>query len=155
MGVENITQAVQILIEFWKKQRLKIVPAKLDEIESFQKQKGYKLPSDFEEFYSHVNGMEAFYPNDIDENGFLFYPIEAVTPVVKEFKNSEMKNVGKIFIFCDYMHRSWWYGCEVIDGDNYIIGIISDRDSFKPITHSLSEFIELYINDSPKLYNYN
>lgn len=155
MGVKNITQAVQTLIEFWEKQRLKIVPAKMDEIKAFQKRTGYELPSDFEEFYSQVNGMEGFYPNDIEENGFLFYPIEAVTPVIKEFKNSEMRNVSKVFIFCDYMHRSWWYGCEVIDSDNYIIGIIPDRNSFKPITHSLIEFIELYISDSSKLYDYN
>jgi SMI1 / KNR4 family (SUKH-1) len=155
MGIKNITQSVQAIVLFWEKQKLKIAPGKLDKFEVFETRNGYKLPNDFREFYSKINGMEALYPNYTDDNGFLLYPIEAIIPANTEFKNSKMKNVDRVFIFCDYLQRSWQYGCEVIDINNYIIGIIPDINTFKPISSSLIEFLELYMSDSPKLYDYN
>jgi len=38
--------------------------------------------------------------------------------------------------------------------NKYVIGIIPDNLSFKPITSTLEEFIELYLGDSSKLYDY-
>ncbi len=132
------------------------MPAKLNEVEAFQKLKRYTLPSDFSRILCSCKmEWKYFILNDMDKNGFLFYPIEAVTPVVTEFKGSKMKDSDRIIIFCEYMHRSWWYGFEIIDNDKFIIGIIPDRNSFKPITHSLIEFIELYVSDSSELYDYN
>jgi len=154
MGLEKIRESVLILTTFWDKQQIKFGRGSKEKIESFEKLKSYELPSDFKEFYSLINGMEEFYPNYMDDHGFLFYPIEAINPAIKEFKSSQMKNINSVFLFCEYMHRSWWYGCDVIDKDKYIIGIIPDKNSFKPICSSLVEFIELYVNDSSVLYDY-
>jgi len=155
MGLERTILAVNLLLQFWKKQGIKILPKTANEVKVLQKNKGFELPNDFTELYIRVNGMKTLYPNEIDAEGFLFYPIEAVISVGNEFEGSLLENKEKIFIFAEYMHRSWWYGFERINSEQYIIGIIPDKDTFKPITNSLAEFIELYIEDSSKLYDYS
>jgi SMI1 / KNR4 family (SUKH-1) len=155
MVIKSISNSIQTLIQYWKQQGISTLPGNPEKVEDFEKLNSFALPYDFREFYSLVNGMEGFYPNEIDKNGFLFYPIEAIVSAAVELPNSKMKNIGRIFLFCEYMHVSWWYGCDVIDTDNYNIGIIAGRNSFKPICTSLAEFIELYIIDSPVLYDYS
>jgi hypothetical protein len=110
------------------------------------------LPGDFVEFYLRANGMEDFYPNEMDNEGFLFHPVEALVSVSTEFSTSALANKERIFLFAEYMHRSWLYGFELLGDDDYMIGILEHENSFQPITNSLAEFIELYIADSPKLY---
>lgn len=155
MGLNKIMTAISLLIENWKKQNINITPMSNREIESFIKKTTIPLPNDFKELYSKVNGMKNLYPNEIDEEGFLFYPIESIISAENEFENSELRNKSKIYIFAEYMHKSWWYGLEIISDENYVIGIIPDKDTFKPITNSLSVFIELYIENSSKLYDYS
>lgn len=155
MVAERIVLIISRLVDFWISQKIKISTKTLEEIDLVERQRELKLPNDFKEFYSRVNGMGDFYPNEIDEEGFLFYPVEAIVSVNTEFETSNLINKHKIFLFAEYMHKSWWYGFELKEGNEYIIGIISDNSSFKPITNSLVEFIELYIENSPKLYDYS
>jgi hypothetical protein len=154
MELESIILTINRLIDFWSSQEIKTTTIQLVEIDLIERELNLKLPSDFKKFYSRANGMLDFYPNEIDKEGFLFYPVEVIVSVNTEFENCEIINRDKIFIFAEYMHKSWWYGFELKDGNEYVIGIISDSSTFKPITYSLEEFIELYIEDSPKLYNY-
>jgi hypothetical protein len=154
MGLVNIAQSVQTLIDHWVSRGVTISPGNRKKIEDFKISASYNLPKDFIEFYSRVNGMSALYPNETDENGFLFYPIEAVKPAIDEIKKTDIQNIDRIFVFCDYLQCSWWYGCNVINPDAYSIGIIANRNNFSPICSSLSEFIDLYISDSPRLYSY-
>lgn len=154
MGLKRIAFAINRLLEFWEKQNISTQPKTKQEIDDINNN-FLNFPSDFIEFYSKTNGMEILYPNEMDEEGFLFYPIEAVTPVIAEFDDSNLLNKEQILLFAEYMHKSWWYGIEMISGEQYVIGIISDKNSFKPITNSLAEFIELYLENSSKLYDYS
>lgn len=142
------------LLDFWRSQKIKISSKPLKEIELIERERNLKLPNDFKEFYSIVNGMIDLYPNEFDEEGFLFYPVNAILSANSEFLNCNLINKDKIFIFAEYMHKSWWYGFEFKERNEYIIGIISDSSSFKPVTNSLVEFIELYLENSHKLYDY-
>lgn len=153
MGIE-IKSAVVRLIEFWRAQQIVGSPATDEEIHKIQKQLNIKLPTDFEKFYLKINGMETLYPNEIDKEGFLFYPLHAIVSATTEFENAGAINKDNIFIFAEYMHKSWWYGFEIINEDEYIIGILPHENKFKSITNSLAEFIELYIEDSDVLYDY-
>lgn len=143
------------LIKFWGKQGILTSSNSKQDIDEFQKSNNIHLPQDFVDFYSELNGMEIFYPNESDEEGFLFYPLEALIPLSTEFQNSKLKNKERFFLFAEYMHKSWWYGFEMINHEDYVIGIVADKDSFQPITHSLADFIKLYIDDTPKLYDYS
>jgi len=150
----EIESAISLLIEHWKKQGIKISSVSKNEIEYVEKANNIQIPNDFKNFYSYVNGMENLYPNEMDNEGFLFYPIEAISPIEAEFINSSIPNKNRIFIFSEYMQRSWWYGYEVLDDEHYRIGIIPDAQSFVPITNKLPDFINLYLNDDSLLYEY-
>ncbi|PIF43382.1 SMI1/KNR4 family protein SUKH-1 [Chryseobacterium sp. 52] len=154
MEIKKLQDVITDLIVFWKKQNILICPTSEQKISEFQKNRYFKFPADFLEFYSKVDGMKTLYPNENDHEGFLFYPLDAVISVSNEFGDSALINKDQIFLFADYMHKSWWYGFELISADNYVIGIFSDKNSFKPITNSLADFIEMYMKDSPKLYDY-
>jgi hypothetical protein len=155
MGLTRMTIVINRLIKHWADQNIPIVPKSIEVIEAIDKDKSLFMSDDFKKFYSCVNGMEAFYPNEIDEEGFLFYPVEAIISVADEFNNSNLMNDGdNVFIFAEYMHKSWWYGFKSMDKGGYIIGIIPDNQNFKPITNSLIDFLELYLENSSKLYSY-
>jgi hypothetical protein len=64
----------------------------------------------------------------------------------------ECKN--RIFIFAEYMHKSWWYGYKIQNDESYVIGILPDENTFKPFAPGLSEFIEMYIDNCSKLYEF-
>jgi SMI1 / KNR4 family (SUKH-1) len=149
----GLKEAIENLTSYWKKQDIVVNPKPMNEIDNFQKKKKCLLPNDFQQFYSIVNGMGECYPNDMDKEGFLFYPLEAITSVQNELTWATMTNREMIFIFAEYLHASWWYGFELMTDGSYKIGIIA-TDNFKPITNSLSEFIALYMEDSPLLYDY-
>lgn len=150
----EIEATISLLITYWEKQGVKITPNTVDQIASIQRSNQILIPDDFKLLYSRVNGMKNFYPNEIDDEGFLFYPIEAVVSVDREFETSGLINKESIFIFSEYMHRSWWYAFKIVDDKNYQIGIIPNKNTFVPITTRLTEFIELYLEDDPRLYNY-
>ncbi|UIR56449.1 SMI1/KNR4 family protein [Sphingobacterium sp. SRCM116780] len=155
MGLKRILLVINQLVEFWKKQNIIIYTKTKQEIDNIEKNNSLILPNDFKEFYERVNGMQNFYPNEIDDEGFLFYPIEAIISAEKESEKCDIKDKDKIFIFSEYMHKSWLYGFEVKEDGSYLIGIIPDDKTFKPIVKSLEEFLELYIENSSKLYDYS
>jgi SMI1-KNR4 cell-wall len=155
MEIKEISLIITQLIEFWQNQKIIILSKTKQEIDNIEKNSPVILPSDFRKLYERVNGMGNFYPNEIDEEGFLFYPIEGIISVNDEFKNSSLENNKTIFLFAEYMHKSWWYGFDVSSNGDYVIGIIPEKNKFKPITNSLAEFIELYMEDSPLLYDYS
>jgi hypothetical protein len=142
------------LIEFWKAQGITSTLNGWGKIDDIEQTKNLLFPEDFKQLYLQVNGMENLYPNETDAEGFLFYPVEAIIPATNEFKIGALANMDNVFIFAEYLHKSWWYGFEIINNDEYVIGIIPHENKFKPITNSLAEFIELYMEDSERLYDY-
>lgn len=72
MVAERIVLIITRLIDFWISQKIQITTKQLEEINLVERERELILPSDFKEFYSRVNGMVNFYPNEIDEEGFYF-----------------------------------------------------------------------------------
>lgn len=145
---------ISLVIDYWKENSIKIIPNSIDKIEFIQKDNNLQMPSDFKYFYSRINGMGELYPNESDKEGFLFYPIEEIMSVEKYFAGSNLVSKQNVFIFSDYMQKSWWYGFEVMEDDSYRIGIIPNKDIFVPITNHLGDFLDLYLKDSSELYEY-
>jgi len=154
MGLHILKDSLEELIEHWKNQGIEIVRGFDYQIDAFEKVAEIELPGDFREYFRTVNGMPSHFPDWMDKEGFLFYPIEEVEPFNKVFKkrwgNRDKRN---IFVFAEYLHKSWWYGVRLSDvKDTYEIGIIPDEDQFKPITNSLPDFIQFYLQDAALLY---
>lgn len=155
MEINEIDVIISRLINFWNRQNILVSAKDYKEIEKLEQRNKLTIPIDFKLFYSKVNGMKEYYPNYTDDEGFLIYPAEALILATEEFKESNMKNVNRVWIFANYMQRSWYYGVEIIDENNYMIGIIPEESVFKPITNSLGEFLELYMENSDRLYDYS
>lgn len=136
------------MIIYWKTQDISLTKGCSDEaIMSFQESMNIVLPSDFVFFFKTVNGMESLYPNETDQAGFLFYPLNKI-----EAKKNGQSEIYLIFV--DYMHRSWQYYLKILESDNYEIGITATEASFKKITNSLTDFLEYYMSDDEVLYDW-
>ncbi|WP_291913985.1 SMI1/KNR4 family protein [Chitinophaga sp. CB10] len=156
MGLETLKSNINRLIDYWTEQGLVINSNSLYDIDAFESRKHIHLPDDFKEYFSRVNGMPSYYPNNIDNEGFLFYPLEKLVTLQEEFAMENAIECNScILIFAEYMHKSWWYGVQLNDiSGNYEIGIIPDKERFKSITASLSTFIDLYLQNASVLYQY-
>lgn len=155
MEIANIDDAISQLKKFWRKQKIVFPPNSIEEILHIEFSKSIKLPNDFRQFYMMTNGMGNYYPNEIDNEGYLFYPLQKLTTLEEEFEMPRVSYVEYIVIFAEYMHKSWWYGARFSKyNDEYEIGIIPNEEKFKVITQSLGEFIHFYMNDASILYDY-
>ncbi|MGV0752281.1 hypothetical protein [Empedobacter brevis] len=140
--VNNLENNLKILELYWKNQNILTKPCENKIIHYYKN----IFPIDFIYLYSNINGMYSVYPNGSDLEGFLFYPLEYIEKIS-----------NNIYIFADYLHVSWNYGIKIdsIKNNKYSIILITDLDNINDsliITNSLSDFIELYINDSPRIY---
>ncbi|SHN37623.1 SMI1/KNR4 family protein [Mucilaginibacter sp. OK098] len=142
-------ELIRKLLNYWKRNNVSFEYVNPVEVNYMLNRTDITLPKDFQELYKNVNGTA-----DCDHEGFLFYRQEDIITMGKKFsldKNDEFYNVA---IFIDYMQGSWWYGVN-IEGNSYEIGIIPHKRRFKPIANSLETFIDLYIEDSEILYDYD
>ena len=144
--------AVTELINYWKSQKLPVVGISNEEIESVVSERSLFLPDDFKKFYCTVNGMGSIDPLKVDSKGFSFYPAQAIVTANQKLENPI--SLTHVLIFAAYQTKAWWYGLEVKENGSYVIGLVSPKGTFKAITDSFAEFIELYLKDSPKLYDY-
>jgi hypothetical protein len=155
MEVIEIENSAKQLLEFWGKQKILSPPNTLDDILYFEFSKSMQLPEDFRRLFMMSNGMVNLFPNYFDNEGFLFYPLQELTTVEDEFDINRGSSVEHSLIFAEFMHKSWWYAVKFSKiVDNYEIGIIPSVGKFKVITRNLTEFIQLYLSDSPVLYEF-
>lgn len=135
------------LITYWRNNNISIKKKSMLEINEILRKRKLVLPNDFKLLYKYANGADKY-----DKEGFLFYSIEHIVSVSKKFSTDNKLN--NVLLFADYLQQSWWYGLNIIDNNNYQIGIIPNNNYFKIITTSLSDFIKLYLQDSHLLYEY-
>ncbi len=141
------------LLLHWKKQNIKLSGGCSDSrIQNFESQMNIVFPTDFLYYFKMTNGMESLYPNDADENGFLFYPLQGLKLVNTISDSTE--RLTSCLIFANYMQDSWEYYVKFFSNNKYEIGIRPVSDVFNYITNSLSEFLHYYISDDAILYTY-
>jgi hypothetical protein len=148
------------LVAHWNTEKISGKAKSFLEIERFEKDNKVKLPSEFREYFTIVNGMENLYPNYSDSEGFLFYPLEHLKTYENELRSPLPKMYGGVadpycVIFADYLQKSWWYGMVLEHASNsYSIVIIPSAGNYKILSNSFFEFLNMYIDDSAKLYDY-
>lgn len=150
----ELKETLSDLLFYWKQQNIRLTSGCSDSaIKLLESKMNVTLPSDFVDFYRMINGMELLYPNDSDENGFLFYPLQGLKAVQADNEH-DIEHLQDYIIFADYMQKSWEYYLKILDKNNYEIGIRPACEIFKSITNSLSEFIKHYISNDEILYTY-
>lgn len=136
-----------------------ISKTKESEIQIFQIQKKLVLPEDLSQYFKLLNGS-----NGCDLRMFEYYPFIHFKNVhehlgnwngIPDYSNiiNTLPDSDMYFVFADYMFHMFTYAIKLNNGgtENNEVIIISG-DKFKIIANSFSEFIELYITDSAKLY---
>jgi hypothetical protein len=136
------------LKKYWGKNGIVSVNTEKD-INKILATQNLALPYDFIFFFKHLNGTY-----DQDEEGFHFYKVENLTDMRRRFDLSINDSLNSIVIFADYMLECWSYGVKMNKEGEYEIGIISSSVNFKKISSSFDEFVQLYLMDSPILYEY-
>ena len=142
-------ELINRLLDYWNKANVRSSELSINEKIHILIEKGISMPNDFKFFYLQLNGME-----DEDEEGFRFYKIDEILTMGERFSLTPYNTLAKIIVFGDYLHSSWWYGFRILTGDRYEIGIIPFPQKFKVISTSLTEFLNLYLEDSPRLYDH-
>ena len=116
-----------------------------DEIQAFEQRNGIQLPADLREYFLRLNGI------DMDPGLFRFWPFSRLIPL--KSPSAVGLETGRYFIFADYMVGTWYYAI-FLGNDSYLQNrvILPDFPGRPVIAHSFTEFVELYLTDSPRLY---
>jgi hypothetical protein len=127
----------------------------LDDLTIFEEQNNILFPNDLTEYFKLFNGSK-----DYDGDFFLFYPLNEIksqAEIAKEWnkpvkpENEELYN--NIYVFAEYCIHIYEYSIKLSNNPSIINDIfVICGDNYKKIANSFSEFIQLYIEDSPKLY---
>lgn len=125
-------------------------------VSAFESSHKVVIPAEMRDYLLELDGMGQYWPDDQDANGFSLWPIARIRPVAEELaalgKNS-IPGLEHYFAFADYMAWSWAYAIlltheESSDNPVVIIGM----DSPVRVASSFGEFVDLYLEDSPRLY---
>lgn len=148
MPLSRTSHATELLRDYWSGQpRLRpAVGFSSQEIAQFQNQHGLMLPIDFADYVEHLDGLAKPTHGDewgqIDREGFEFYSLHNMRPTPQS---------SRYFVF-----GSWVLGLLdfaicldplVSNGE-----VVSVRDSLHVVATTFTEFAELYVTDSPKIY---
>jgi SMI1 / KNR4 family (SUKH-1) len=120
-------------------------PATAEEILAFEQRNGVNLPADLREYFERLNGL------NMDGGYFRFWPLSRLIPL--QSSSSVLIETSRYFLFADYMVGTWYYAIYL--GDDPFLQhrvILHDFPSRPLISSGFSQFIELYLADSPLLY---
>src|SRR5262249_52047128 len=119
------------------------------------------LPTDFRAYLLHVDGMSTFWPDSRDKEGYSFWSLARVKSVPEEaikhssgHEWSRFPRSESLFVFADYLDWSWTYAIRLLaaPSESGRIFIIGKQETPIQVAESFSDFVELYLVDSPTLY---
>jgi hypothetical protein len=125
-----------------------------EEIQAFEAKYSIRMPNDLRSYFLKVNGMRPDWHCDQDSNGFTFLPLaklRCLGTLAYDGSGAEADS-PRLFVFADYLTASWEYAIGLWSRereDNPVFLIDSPN---KIVANSFSEFVDLYLIDSPKLY---
>ena len=142
------------LIENWRRHELKIVPGCSDaQLDRFERSFSIKLPDDFRIYYRRTNGMG---PPGQDKAGFAFWSLDSIQPALLALKDAgahaKPRGADDYYVFADYLDWSWAYAIRLTRAQTDNPVALIGKENLEIVAHSFSEFIELYLCDSPQLY---
>lgn len=114
------------------------------ELSAFESRYDVKLPSDLRAYFSELGGMDPRAVPAYDQEGFALWPITEV---------HRAESHPTLFVIADYLNWSWAYATELGRTSNRLNPIVMlGGTTPQPVAASFTEFIDLYLSDSPLLY---
>lgn len=130
-------------------------------ISEFEHRYHMNLPPDFRGYFLQVDGMSRHWPSAQDTEGYAFWSLDRVKSVPEEAVKhnsgqewSSFPGAESLFVFADYLDWSWAYAIRLLTDplESGRIFIIGKQETPIEIADSFSDFVELYLVDSPVLY---
>lgn len=147
--------AVEQLVAHWTAQGLPLASgASETEIRSFESRCGFELPGDLWIYFRRVNGLVQRGGFDVDEDGFAFWPLEDVQPLLTVCTKYQqpvppVPDPQAYFVFADYLQWSWAYAIRLGTSGNPVIFVGAEGPV---VANSFTEFVALYVQDADPLY---
>jgi hypothetical protein len=148
--------AVDQLVAYWSAQQLPLAKGVPEvDVRTFEVRHGITLPSDFREYLARLNGHVQRGGVDVDREGFAFWPLERIQPLPLVCSETAVpippvERPECYFVFADYLQWSWAYAIRLGPTNNAIIFVGAGNGEV--IADSFTEFVRLYVVDSPALY---
>lgn len=108
------------------------------------------------EYLLQLDGTGSHWPDEQDAKGFSLWPLARIRPAAEELAKTgmiEVPGLDQYFAFADYLDWSWAYAIRLASDDssgNRVILI--GQDAPLEVASSFGEFVDLYLQDSPRLY---
>jgi hypothetical protein len=152
---ERQAAAAAKLIERWESLDVPVRAGCTEErLASFEAWAGARIPADLRELLAQANGA------DTDPEGFRFWPVESYSPVAEQmalhgYDWPRIDGSGSYLVFCDYMQWSWAYAIRFDGSGDAEPGgrvVPVGMNEMFTVAESFSEFADLYLTDSERLY---
>jgi hypothetical protein len=131
------------------------------QMREFEHRYHVNLPPDFRDYFLRVDGMNPHWPNAQDTEGYTFWSLDRVKSIPEEaVKHNSGQEWGSfsgaesLFVFADYLDWSWAYAIRLLRDpfESGRIFMIGKQETPIKIADLFSDFVELYLVDSPVLY---
>ena len=147
------------LADHWALQKLAVSPGAVPQaVRQFEATHKVILPDELRSYFLRHDGMGQYWPNDQDAKGFAFWSLARIRPAAEELaerSSSEAPvDLDGYFAFADYLGWSWAYAIRLTAdlADNNPVIMIGTADGVPlEIASSFGEFVDLYLQDSPRL----
>ena len=129
-------------------------PADEAQIKGFERRYDLEMIPEFRAYLMTVNGMLQSSNDQCDSNLFAFWQLDRIRPVADECPELQRSpEEGRYFIFADYMIWSWAHAVDLrapsaTAGKVILVGGLRQQC----VSSTFSEFVRLYIEDSPQVY---
>jgi len=116
-----------------------------DEIQAYEQRNSLRLPADMREYFLRLNGIDSA------PGFFRFFSLARLIPLKSQ--SYPTFNSEHYSIFADYMAGTWYYAI-YLGEDSFLQNrvILPDLPGPPVLARNFSEFVELYLADSVKLY---
>jgi len=116
-----------------------------DDIQAFEQRSNVRVPADLREYFQRLNGIDAA------PGFFRFFPLSRL--IALKSPSFATFETDRYFVFADYMMGTWYYAI-YLGEDQFLQNrvILPDLPGPPILASNFSEFIELYLTDSARLY---
>lgn len=143
----------QKLTNHWQQinYEIKFGPSKENTILSLEEKYDIILPQDFRQYL--LKSCPEPDCDDMDDNGVCWWPLNRIKNIPDELEGNSYKlkvigDIAKHLFFADYLIWCWAWAICCEPGKNYRRIVYVGGDN-KIIANSFSEFVDIYIKESP------
>src|SRR5580765_4717058 len=108
-----------------------------------------KLPADVRAFYSRMDGTDML---DADHGLITLWPLDRWNRLDQEVPKYAKAVLADAIVFADYSLWCWAYAAQFEPGSERMTVHIIGGSASGPIAETFTEFLELIVNDSKRLY---